>query len=113
MNEQLSSGLDPNLMAPAKHSVGPKLTTLQSGRTRSALVNDPPTSRLEEDAVEAVSGAIQVSSKSLSNVSSGVSELGTLVSEDGDLEAEELGVTAGAPSEMFVVEGEPLAFSGA
>nr|GFA52809.1 hypothetical protein [Tanacetum cinerariifolium]GFA52829.1 hypothetical protein [Tanacetum cinerariifolium] len=37
-------GLDPNPMAPAQHSVGPELTTLQSGRTRSALVNDPPTS---------------------------------------------------------------------
>nr|GEW72665.1 hypothetical protein [Tanacetum cinerariifolium] len=37
-------GLDPNLMAPAQHSVGPELTTLQSGHTRSALVNDPPTS---------------------------------------------------------------------
>nr|GFD35909.1 hypothetical protein [Tanacetum cinerariifolium] len=53
------------------------------------------------------------SSKSLSNVSSGVSEPGTLVSEDGDLEAKELGVTAGEPSEMFVVECEPLAFLGA
>nr|GEY74500.1 hypothetical protein [Tanacetum cinerariifolium] len=39
-----SSGLDPNPMAPAQHSVGPELTALQSGRTRSALVNDPPTS---------------------------------------------------------------------
>nr|GFC72747.1 hypothetical protein [Tanacetum cinerariifolium] len=54
-----------------------------------------------------------VSSKSLSNVLSGVSEPGTSVSEDGDLEAEELRATAGAPSEMFFVEGEPLAFSGA
>nr|GFC00966.1 integrase, catalytic region, zinc finger, CCHC-type, peptidase aspartic, catalytic [Tanacetum cinerariifolium] len=43
-SEQLSSGLDPNPMAPAQHSVGPELTALQSGRTRSALVNDPPTS---------------------------------------------------------------------
>nr|GFA09240.1 hypothetical protein [Tanacetum cinerariifolium] len=37
-------GLGPNPMAPAQHSVGPELTALQSGRTRSALVNDPPTS---------------------------------------------------------------------
>nr|GFA87665.1 retrovirus-related Pol polyprotein from transposon TNT 1-94 [Tanacetum cinerariifolium] len=37
-------GLDPNLMALAQHSVGLELTALQSGRTRSALVNDPPTS---------------------------------------------------------------------
>nr|GFB99930.1 hypothetical protein [Tanacetum cinerariifolium] len=43
-SEQLSSGLDPNPMAPAQHSVGLELTALQSGRTRSALVNDPPTS---------------------------------------------------------------------
>nr|GEZ64648.1 hypothetical protein [Tanacetum cinerariifolium] len=43
-SEQLSSRLDPNLMAPAQNSVGPELTALQSGRTRSALVNDPPTS---------------------------------------------------------------------
>nr|GFA14621.1 hypothetical protein [Tanacetum cinerariifolium] len=43
-SEQLSSRLDPNPMAPAQHSVGPKLTALQSRRTRSALVNDPPTS---------------------------------------------------------------------
>nr|GFA82233.1 hypothetical protein [Tanacetum cinerariifolium] len=42
--ERLSSGLDPNPMAPAQHSVGPELTTLQLGHTRSALVNDPPTS---------------------------------------------------------------------
>nr|GFB13926.1 retrovirus-related Pol polyprotein from transposon TNT 1-94 [Tanacetum cinerariifolium] len=37
-------GLDPNPIAPAQHNVGPELTALQSGRTRSALVNDPPTS---------------------------------------------------------------------
>nr|GEY15462.1 putative reverse transcriptase domain-containing protein [Tanacetum cinerariifolium] len=43
-SEQLSSGLDPNPMAPAQHSVGPELTALQSGCTRSAIVNDPPTS---------------------------------------------------------------------
>nr|GEX64338.1 hypothetical protein [Tanacetum cinerariifolium] len=30
-------GVDPNPMAPAQHSVGPKLTTLQLGRTHSAL----------------------------------------------------------------------------
>nr|GEY19667.1 copia protein [Tanacetum cinerariifolium] len=43
-SKQLSSGLDPNPMAPSQHSVGPELTALQSGRTRSSLVNDPPTS---------------------------------------------------------------------
>nr|GFD40517.1 hypothetical protein [Tanacetum cinerariifolium] len=31
-------------MAPAQHSVGLEFTALQSGRTRSALVNDPPIS---------------------------------------------------------------------
>nr|GEY24348.1 hypothetical protein [Tanacetum cinerariifolium] len=40
-SEQLSSGLDPNPMALAQHSVGLKLTALQSGRTRSALEFPP------------------------------------------------------------------------
>nr|GEY90405.1 hypothetical protein [Tanacetum cinerariifolium] len=54
-SEQLSSGLDPNPMAPAQHSVGPELTALQSRRTRSALAPEnanglPSTTNMSEGA---------------------------------------------------------------
>nr|GFA91026.1 integrase, catalytic region, zinc finger, CCHC-type, peptidase aspartic, catalytic [Tanacetum cinerariifolium] len=48
-------GLDPNPMAPAQHSIGPELTALQSGRTRSALAPEnangsPSTTNISEGA---------------------------------------------------------------
>nr|GEY05516.1 hypothetical protein [Tanacetum cinerariifolium] len=36
-----STGLEPNTMAPVHNGAGPKISFLQSGRTRSELVNDP------------------------------------------------------------------------
>nr|GEW99049.1 hypothetical protein [Tanacetum cinerariifolium] len=38
-----NTGLEPNTMAPVHNGAGPKISTLQSGRTRSELVNDPTT----------------------------------------------------------------------
>ncbi|GKA87880.1 integrase, catalytic region, zinc finger, CCHC-type containing protein [Tanacetum coccineum] len=40
---QSSTGLEPNPMAPVHNGAGPEISALQSGRTRSELVNDPTT----------------------------------------------------------------------
>ncbi|GJT61278.1 hypothetical protein Tco_1004811 [Tanacetum coccineum] len=40
---QSSTGLKPNITAPVHNGVGPKISALQSGRTRSELVNDSTT----------------------------------------------------------------------
>nr|GEV76242.1 hypothetical protein [Tanacetum cinerariifolium] len=41
--KKANTRLEPNTIAPVHNSVGPEISALQSGRTRSELVNDPTT----------------------------------------------------------------------